>query len=90
MGESEPGIDGCANQVIEIADGDEPKFLLYLIDSHSSLSIGYDNVHANQIEWYQSVRDNYERKYGHVINSIVIQHIPVPEVMELLLEVKRM
>lgn len=89
VGESEPGIDGCANQVIEIADGDEPKFLLYLIDSHSSLSIGYDNVHANQIEWYQNVRDNYERKYGHVINSIVIQHIPVPEVMELLLEVKK-
>lgn len=89
VGEDTPGIDGCANQVIEIADGGEPKFLLYLIDSHSSLKIGYDHVHENQIEWYKNVRDSYEKKLGHVVPSIVIQHIPVPEVMELLLEVKK-
>ena len=84
-----PGIDGCANQVIEIEDNGETKFLLYLIDSHSSLQVGYDHVHKNQIEWYKSVRDAYEKKLGHVVPSIVIQHIPVPEVMELLLEVKK-
>lgn len=54
IGESVEGIDGCANHVIEIKDGDEIKFLLYLIDSHSSLEIGYDNVHENQIEWYKT------------------------------------
>ncbi len=89
IGEDTPGIDGCANQVIEISDGDEPKFLLYLIDSHSSLKVGYDHVHKNQIEWYKSVRDGYEKELGHTVPSIVIQHIPVPEVMELLLEVKK-
>lgn len=89
IGENTPDIDGCANQVIEIADGEKPAFLLYLIDSHTSLKIGYDNVHKNQIEWYKNTRDTYEKNYGNVIPSIVIQHIPVPEIMELLIEVKK-
>jgi|GEM_PF-137988 len=89
IGESEKDIDGCANHIIEIKDGDELKFLLYLIDSHSNLEIGYDNVHENQIEWYKKKRDSYEEKYGHLIPSIVIQHIPVCEIFELLNEVKK-
>lgn len=87
IGESAEGIDGVGNHVVEIKDGDEPRFLLYLIDSHSGLKTGgYDNVHKNQIEWYKNTRDEYEAKYGRVIPSVVIQHIPVPEVMELLFE----
>lgn len=89
VGENTDGIDGCANHVLEICDGDALKFLLYLIDSHSSLSVGYDCVHENQIEWYREVRDSYERKYGRVIPSVVIQHIPLCEIFELLTEVKR-
>lgn len=89
IGNDAEGIDGVGNQVIEIKEDDEPKFLLYLIDSHTGLKVGYDNVHQNQIDWYRKTRDEYEEKYGHVIPSIVIQHIPVPEVMELLLEVKK-
>lgn len=89
VGDSAEGIDGCANHVIEIADGEDIRFLLYCIDSNTSLKIGYDNVHKNQIEWYRKTRDGYEKKYGRVIPSIVIQHIPVPEVFELLNEVKK-
>ena len=89
VGENAEGIDGCANHVIEIADEDGIKFLLYCIDSNTSLKIGYDNVHQNQIEWYKSTRDEYEHKCGRLIPSIVIQHIPVPEVFELLNEVKK-
>ena len=90
VGESAEGIDGCANHVIEIADGEEIKFLLYCIDSNTSLKTGgYDNVHLNQIEWYRATRDMYEATHGRVIPSIVIQHIPVPEVFELLDEVKK-
>lgn len=88
-GYSVPGIDGCANHVLEIKDGNEIKFLLYCIDSHTSLKIGYDHVHENQIEWYKNVRDKYEAECGHLIPSIVIQHIPVPEVVELLKVVKK-
>ncbi len=89
IGENTPGIDGVGNHVIEIGDGAEPLFLLYLIDSHSSLEIGYDNVHENQIQWYRDTRDKYEQKYGRLISSIVIQHIPLCEVFELLTEVRK-
>lgn len=89
IGESEPDIDGVGNQCIEITEGGEVKYLLYLIDSHSNLKIGYDNVHENQIEWYRSVRDKYEKKLGHLVPSVVIQHIPVCEVFDLLTQVKR-
>ncbi|MBR1762510.1 MAG: metallophosphoesterase family protein [Eubacterium sp.] len=89
IGETTPEIDGVGNFCYEIKDGDEIKFLLYLIDSHSNLKIGYDNVHNNQIEWYKKTRDSYIEKYGKPISSVVIQHIPVCEVFELLTQVKR-
>lgn len=89
VGESVEGIDGVANHVIEIKDNDDLKFLLYLFDSHTNLSVGYDHVHENQIAWYKNTRDEYERKYGRLIPSVVIQHIPLCEVFELLEEVKK-
>lgn len=89
IGESVSGIDGVGNQCLEIKEGEEVKYLLYLIDSHSNLKIGYDHVHENQIQWYKATRDEYEKKLGRLIPSLVIQHIPVCEVFELLHQVKR-
>jgi hypothetical protein len=89
IGENVDGIDGVANHVIEIYNNNKLEYLLYLIDSHSSLEIGYDCVHKNQIDWYRSTRDKYEKEYGRLIPSIVIQHIPLCEVFELLNEVKK-
>lgn len=89
IGDSVPDIDGVGNQCIEIGNGNDVKYLLYLIDSHSNLKIGYDNVHQNQIEWYRNTRDTYEQKTGSVIPSVVIQHIPICEVFNLLTKAKR-
>lgn len=89
IGESIQEIDGVANHVLEIKDGNELKFLLYLIDSHTSVANGYDCVHENQIEWYRQTRDKYEKENGRLIPSVVIQHIPVCEIFELLTEVKK-
>lgn len=89
IGENVQGIDGTANHVIEIKAGGKTEFLLYLIDSHTSLSSGYDCVHENQIEWYRKTRDKYEKENGKLIPSVVIQHIPVCEIFELLTEVKK-
>lgn len=89
IGESDEGIDGVGNHCFEITDGEDVKFLLYTIDSHSNLKIGYDSVHENQIEWYRSVRDSYEQRLGKVVPSVVIQHIPVCEVFELMKRVRR-
>lgn len=87
-GENAPDIDGVGNQCIEIADNGKVKYLLYLFDSHSNLKIGYDCVHKNQIDWYRTVRDDYEKMNNGVVPSVVIQHIPVCEVFELLNKVK--
>lgn len=89
IGESQEGIDGVGNYCFEVKDGDEIKYLIYTIDSHSNLKIGYDNVHENQIQWYRNTRDQYEAQTGSVIPSVVIQHIPVCEVFELMHRVKR-
>lgn len=37
----------------------------------------------------KKTRDEYEKQYGATVPSIVIQHIPVPEVTDLLIEVKK-
>lgn len=90
VAEDTPGIDGTANHCIEICDGEKPVFLLYLLDSHTGLKTGgYDCVHQNQIDWYKKVRDGYEKQCGHVLPSVVIQHIPLCEVFVLLQEVKK-
>ncbi|MGN0532646.1 MAG: metallophosphoesterase family protein [Eubacterium sp.] len=89
IGESAEGIDGVGNHCFEIKDGDDIKYLLYTIDSHSSLKIGYDNVHENQINWYRDTRDKYEKLTGAPVPSVVIQHIPVCEVFQLMHRVKR-
>lgn len=89
IGKDTEGIDGVANHTIEIWSDEKLEYLLYLIDSNTSLKIGYDNVHQNQIDWYRRTRDEYEKRYGRLINSIVIQHIPVCEIFELLTKVKR-
>lgn len=89
VGDSVKDIDGVGNQCLEIKDGNDVKYLLYLMDSHSNLKIGYDHVHENQIQWYRNTRDEYEKKLGNLIPSLVIQHIPVCEVFELLKKVKR-
>ncbi|MBQ8980475.1 MAG: metallophosphoesterase family protein [Eubacterium sp.] len=89
IGETNPDIDGVGNHCFEIKDGDDVKFLLYTIDSHSNLKVGYDHVHENQIQWYRDTRDEYEKKTGAPVPSVVIQHIPICEVFELLTQVKR-
>ncbi|MDD6603865.1 MAG: metallophosphoesterase family protein [Eubacteriales bacterium] len=88
IGESAQGIDGVGNHCFEIKDGDDIKYLLYTIDSNSSLQIGYDNVHENQINWYRATRDKYEELTGAPVPSVVIQHIPVCEVFQLMHRVK--
>lgn len=88
--ESESGVDGTANNVIEINDENgKHKLLIYMIDSHTNSSLGYDCIHKNQIEWYKKTRDKYINESGKPVPSIVFQHIPPCEVFELLTRVKK-
>lgn len=87
VGESVLGIDGVGNQCIEIYENNIQKYLIYLFDSHENVKNGYDNVHKNQLEWYKKVRDEKVATVGDFIPSIVIQHIPICEVFNILVEV---
>ncbi|MBQ2847350.1 MAG: metallophosphoesterase family protein [Clostridia bacterium] len=62
------------------------KFLIYLFDTHSkNASGGYSGVNAEQLEWYRSMRDSYEKP----LPSLVFQHIPTPEYFDVIKKVPR-
>lgn len=64
----------------------EDKFLVYLFDTHSrNPEGGYSGVNPDQIEWYRSVRDSYEKP----LPSLVFQHIPTPEYFDVIKKVRR-
>lgn len=64
----------------------DDKFLIYLFDTHSKAADGgYSGVKPEQIDWYRSVRDSYEK----VLPSLVFQHIPTPEYFDVIKKVRR-
>ena len=79
---------GTHNLPIYASDSNEIKFNLWLIDSndYDRVNGGYDYVHEDQIAWYERTSRELEEQEGHLVPSIVFQHIIVPEVGELLLD----
>lgn len=64
----------------------DDKFLVYLFDTHSkNPDGGYSSVTPEQLEWYRSVRDSFEKP----LPSLVFQHIPTPEYFEVIKKVRR-
>lgn len=84
-------IDGYANHNLLIMGEDgKPSLNVLLIDSLSmSLNGKCSPVSKNQIEWYKTVRDDLKEKYGDYVPTILFQHIPVPEMWNLLMEVPK-
>lgn len=79
-------IDGYGNHNLLVTGEDgTPKLNVLLIDSLSmSLNGKCMPVSENQIEWYKRKRDELKDKYGNFVPTIVFQHIPVPEIWNLL------
>ncbi len=79
---------GTHNLPIYASEGSETKFNLWMIDSndYDRENGGYDYVHQDQIDWYENTSKALEAKEGHLVPSIVFQHIIVPEVAELLVD----
>ena len=82
-------VDGVGNQIISVRNsaGDYTR-LLYLFDSHAYLKddpLGvrwrYDNVHPNQIVWYEETLSQYAAagKTGEAPPSLAFLHIPLRE-----------
>ena len=75
-------ITGNSNFVINLKDGDEIIEQLIFIDSnryHFGSYIGYDYIKENQVEWYKRVVDATTTLNGHLTESLLFYHIPIPE-----------
>ncbi|MCL2509129.1 MAG: metallophosphoesterase family protein [Oscillospiraceae bacterium] len=76
---------GTYSVPIMSADGATQAFNIYMVDSRGGAKGGgYLPVDREQIEWYKRVRDRLFEKNGRYIPSFVFQHIPVPEIYNLL------
>ncbi len=84
-------VDGFSNQIINVkSSSDIITHSFYILDSHAytdndvfGIKWEYDNIHDNQIEWYEksvTALDNYnENKGGSKITSTMYFHIPLRE-----------
>ncbi len=75
-------VFGNSNFVINLKDGDTIKEQLIFLDSnryHYGSYIGYDYIKEDQIEWYSNIVDETTRINGHLTESLLFFHIPVPE-----------
>ena len=64
---------------IKDSKGEKNALAVYVIDSNAKEPDGsYSPVREEQIEWYKGVRDSLSEN-GKDVDSIVFQHIPVPE-----------
>ena len=85
--------DGVGNQIVSVRNGKgQYTQLLYLFDSHDyrrDRALGwllwkYDNIHENQIAWYEQTLAAYQQAYrekggGDVLRSLAFFHIPLTE-----------
>lgn len=77
--QGDPEADGEGNSVITLLNADKTLAqAVFFMDSHGSLTIGYDNVHENQIAWYKSELASLRNEYGNV-PSVLYMHIPPEE-----------
>lgn len=90
---SDDSITGLGNSNLPVMSSDgsgEIAFNLFLIDSnmYDEVNGGYDYVHEDQIEWYRNTSLALEEAAGEKVYSLVFQHIIVPEIFDLMVEVE--
>lgn len=83
-------VYGDSNYVVNLKDGNETIWRLYMLDSNSyydegSIKYNYDIIRPNQIEWYEKAL-SYEEGYN--IPSLMFIHIPLPELSYAIEELK--
>ena len=87
-GELLPGC-GTYNVPVLSSKDDTVKFNLWVFDSGAYDGEGhYANVLEEQVAWYVAQSKALENSNGEKVNSLVFQHIIVPEVYDALKEVK--
>jgi hypothetical protein len=86
--DADPSLNGLGNCNIPIysSTGNDIAFNLWMIDSLMYADGGYDHVREDQLEWYKKTSIALEQQVGHKVNSIMFQHIAMPEIYNLLTE----
>lgn len=79
------GFGTCAIPLYSSSSTEDNKdiaFNFWIIDSnmYDEVNGGYDYVHEDQIEWFKNEYESIKAEAGKDVNSIVFQHIVVPEV----------
>lgn len=87
-GEALDGV-GTYNLPILSSDGSRVAFNVYMMDSNDYDANGnYDGVHQNQIDWYEQTGNALKAENGgEPVPSLLFQHIPVPQIYDLLTQV---
>lgn len=73
---------GDGNYIINITENGKIIHTLFMMDSHHEDTIqqgSYDHFFDNQIAWYKWAVKGIAAEAGHVVDSSVFMHIPVPE-----------
>ncbi len=87
------GRPDAATFNVPVLSSDSSKVALnfYIMDSHTKTSgVGYEGVNDAQLEWYKNVGESLKKENdGKAVPSMVFQHIPVSNIMELFKEVKK-
>ncbi|MCL2107414.1 MAG: metallophosphoesterase [Oscillospiraceae bacterium] len=93
LAEDTPGVSGCGNHSLPIwsEDGSRTAFNLYLLDSHGAAHVsGYAPLEPDQVGWYRRTRDALAAENGgQPVPSLLFQHIPPPNVYDILLKTKK-
>lgn len=73
---------GTCNIPILHSDSDKMAFNLWIVDSNTydKTNGGYDHVHTDQTEWLVQKQSEITAAEGGVVNSMIFQHIIVPEI----------
>lgn len=82
---------GTFNVPVMSSDGGRVALNLFVMDTHSKTKgVGFEGVNDKQLAWYRSVGDALKAENGgEAVPSMVFQHIPVSNIMELFKEVPK-
>lgn len=86
-----PELFGCGTCSIPVysGDGSRTAYQIYCFDSGCEVKgKGYESVHADQIEWYQTKTEELKQENGgEYVPAVVFQHIIVQEIYDKLFPV---
>ncbi len=75
-------VFGESNYVLNLYDGTNLKWQLFIFDSNDYYRLDYDIIHEDQVKWYENQVNWAKAQAGQVVPSIAYFHIPIEEFEE--------